>query len=146
MKSILNMPKGIQNILSKIYDQAKVNNYDYVNTMQHVDINSWLECDILQKADKTSMAQSIELRVPFLDREVLEIAKNLKLNQKISDSNTKVLLREAFKDILPQHMVQKKKLGFPIPIRVWLKQDLGEVVRNTINDPQVDNIIIKNIL
>ncbi|MDK2585153.1 asparagine synthase-related protein [Romboutsia sedimentorum] len=73
MKSILNMPKGIQNILSKIYDQAKVNNYDYVNTMQHVDINSWLECDILQKADKTSMAQSIELRVPFLDREVLEI-------------------------------------------------------------------------
>lgn len=132
-----------QNVLSKIYDQAKVNNYDYVTTMQHVDINTWLECDILQKADKMSMAQSIELRVPFLDKEVLEIAKNLKLNQKISDSNTKVLLREAFKDIVPQHMVQKKKLGFPTPIRVWLKQDLGDVVRNTINDAQVDNIINK---
>ena len=50
-------------------------------TMQHIDINTWLEGDILQKADKISMAQSIELRVPFLDKEVLEVAKNLNLNQ-----------------------------------------------------------------
>ncbi|MGL4911222.1 MAG: asparagine synthase (glutamine-hydrolyzing) [Romboutsia sp.] len=132
-----------QNILANIYQEAKDNNYDYVTTMQYVDINTWLEGDILQKADKMSMAQSIELRVPFLDKEVLEVAKNLRLNQKISDSNTKVLLRESFKDIIPLHMVEKKKLGFPTPIRVWLKEDLGHVVRKTINEADVDYIINK---
>ena len=54
----------------------------YVTTMQHIDINTWLEGNILQKADKMSMAQSIELRVPFLDKEVLEVAKNLNLKSK----------------------------------------------------------------
>lgn len=76
--------------------------------MQHIDINTWLEGDILQKADKMSMAQSIELRVPFLDKEVLEVAKNLNLNQKVNFKNTKILLREAFKDEIPQHMVKRK--------------------------------------
>lgn len=132
-----------QNILSQLYDEAKNRNYDYVTTMQYIDINTWLQGDILQKADKMSMSQSIELRVPFLDKEVLEISKNLKLNQKISKDNTKVLLREAFKDIVPKHMVQKKKLGFPTPIRVWLKEDLGEIVRKTINEAKVENFINK---
>ena len=91
-----------------------------------------------------SMAQSIELRVPFLDKEVLEVAKHLNLNQKINLKNTKVLLREAFKDEIPERMVQKKKLGFPTPIRVWLKEDLGGVVRQTINDAQVDDLINKD--
>ena len=60
--------------------------------MQHIDINTWLEGDILQKADKMSMAQSIELRVPFLDKEVLEVAKNLNLNQKVNFKNTDRIL------------------------------------------------------
>lgn len=133
-----------QNIISPIYKEAIDNKYDYVTTMQHVDINTWLRGDILQKADKMSMAASIELRVPFLDKEVLNLAKNLKLNQKISDTNTKVLLREAFKDIVPKHVVQKKKLGFPTPIRVWLKEDLGKVVRETIDSANVDKYINKS--
>lgn len=133
-----------QKILSSIYEEARINNYDYVTTMQHVDVNTWLEGDILQKADKMSMAQSIELRVPFLDKEVLELAKHLKIDQKISNSNTKVLLREAFKDIIPLHMVEKKKLGFPTPIRVWLKEDLGDVVRQTIHDANVDEVLNKD--
>ncbi|MCR8744957.1 asparagine synthase (glutamine-hydrolyzing) [Romboutsia lituseburensis] len=133
-----------QKILSSIYEEARINNYDYVTTMQHVDVNTWLEGDILQKADKMSMAQSIELRVPFLDKEVLELAKHLKIDQKISNSNTKVLLREAFKDIIPLHMVEKKKLGFPTPIRVWLKEDLGDIVRQTIYDADVDDVLNKN--
>ena len=112
--------------------------------MQHIDINTWLEGNILQKADKMSMAQSIELRVPFLDKEVLEVAKNLNLNQKVNFKNTKILLREAFKDEIPQHMVKKKKLGLPTPIRVWLKEDLGDVVRQTINEAQVNDLINKD--
>lgn len=133
-----------QNILDSLYKEAIKRNYDYVSTMQYIDINTWLQGDILQKADKMSMSQSIELRVPFLDKEVLEVAKNLKLGQKISKDNTKVLLREAFKDIVPKHMVQKKKLGFPTPIRVWLKEELGEVVRKTINEADVNNFINKD--
>lgn len=133
-----------QNILSPLYNEVNIRNYDYVTTMQYIDINTWLQGDILQKDDKMSMSQSIELRVPFLDKEVLEVAKNLKLDQKISKNNTKVLLREAFKDIVPEHMVQKKKLGFPTPIRVWLKEELGEVVRKTINEADVNNFINKD--
>ncbi len=133
-----------QEILSPIYDISKGMNYDYVTTMQYIDIKTWLEGDILQKADKMSMARSIELRVPFLDKEVLNIAKNLKLDQKISKNNTKVLLRDAFKDIVPSHMVEKRKLGFPTPIKIWLRQELGQVVRNTINESDVDYIINKD--
>lgn len=130
-------------LLKPLYDDCKKKNYDYVTTMQDIDINTWLEGDILLKGDKMSMASSIELRVPFLDKEVFEVAKNLRLDQKISNKNTKVLLREAFKDIVPSHMVEKKKLGFPTPIRVWLKSDLGKYVRNVINTSKTDDIINK---
>lgn len=135
-----------QNVISHIYDDAQKFNYDYVTTMQHVDINTWLIGDILQKGDKMSMASSIELRVPYLDKDVLSVSKNLKLNQKISNNNTKVLLREAFKNLVPKHVLEKKKLGFPTPIRVWLKSDLGKVVRDTILDSKVDNYINKDYI
>ena len=111
--------------------------------MQYIDLYTWLQGDILQKADKMSMAASIELRVPFLDKEVLEVASNLALEQKISKDNTKVLLREAFKDIVPEHISYKKKLGFPTPIRVWLKDELGSIVKETIKNADVDEFINK---
>ncbi len=131
------------NLLSGLYKDCEKKNYDYVTTMQDIDINTWLEGDILLKGDKMSMASSIELRVPFLDKEVFNVAKNLRLDQKISSKNTKVLLREAFKDVVPPHMVEKKKLGFPTPIRVWLKDELGNYVRNTINNSKTDDLINK---
>ncbi|MGL5311878.1 MAG: asparagine synthase (glutamine-hydrolyzing) [Peptostreptococcaceae bacterium] len=146
IKSIMknyNEDNQYHNLLEDLYIDCDLNNYDYVTTMQNIDINTWLEGDILLKADKMSMASSLELRVPFLDKGVLEVARNLKLDQKISKNNTKVLLREAFKDIIPSHMVEKKKLGFPTPIRVWLKEDLGDYVRKTIVDASVDSLINK---
>lgn len=146
VKSIINKYDD-NNTYSKVvrglYRDCKRKNYDYVTTMQDIDINTWLEGDILLKGDKMSMASSIELRVPFLDKEVFNVAKNLRLDQKISNRNTKVLLREAFKDIVPQHMVEKKKLGFPTPIRVWLKDDLGKYVKNVITESKTDDIINK---
>ena len=132
-----------ENLLEKIYREAKNKEYDYVSTMQYIDLYTWLQGDILQKADKMSMAASIELRVPFLDKEVLEVASNLALEQKISKDNTKVLLREAFKDIVPEHISYKKKLGFPTPIRVWLKDELGSIVKETIKNADVDEFINK---
>ena len=97
------------NILSNLYEECDKNNYDNVTTMQYIDMNTWLEGDILLKADKMSMAHSLELRVPFLDKEVLKCAEGLTLSQKISKNNTKVLLREAFKDIVPPLYEGKEK-------------------------------------
>ncbi len=130
-------------ILAHLYEECDKNSYDSVTTMQYIDINTWLEGEILLKADKMSMAHSLEVRVPFLDKEVLNCATGLTLSQKISKNNTKVLLREAFKDIVPPYMKEKKKLGFPTPIRVWLKSDLGIYAREIITNAAVDKLINK---
>lgn len=146
VKSIINKyddNNTYSKVVRDLYRDCKRKSYDYVTTMQDIDINTWLEGDILLKGDKMSMASSIELRVPFLDKEVFEVARHLRLDQKISNKNTKVLLREAFKDVVPQHMVEKKKLGFPTPIRVWLKDDLGKYVRNIITESKTDDLINK---
>ncbi len=135
-----------QKVIKPLYDHCEKMGYDYVTTMQFIDMNTWLQGDILIKGDKMSMAHSIELRVPFLDKEVMAVASRLSLNQKINKNNTKVLLREAFDGVIPQHMVEKKKLGFPTPIRVWLKKDLGKVVRQTIEEAQVDAYINKDYI
>ncbi|MCC0668352.1 asparagine synthase (glutamine-hydrolyzing) [Clostridioides sp. ZZV14-6153] len=133
-------------LLSNLYREAQKNNYDYISKMQHIDVNTWLQGDILQKVDKFSVAEHLGLRVPFLDKDVFDVAKNLRVEQKITKNNTKVLLRESFKDIVPEHVIQRKKLGFPTPIRVWLKDDLGDVVRDTISNANVDEFIDKKYI
>ena len=85
--------------MKPIYDKAK--NYDEVTQMQYVDFNTWLTGDILVKADRMSMAHSLELRVPFLDKEVMKVASKLTLEEKINGNVTKYMLREAFKSELP---------------------------------------------
>ena len=132
-----------QTVLKDIYNESKKKGYDYVTTMQNVDINTWLEGDILAKADKMSMASSIEIRVPFLDIEVLKVAEKVPFKKKVTRRGTKVLLRQAFEDMVPKHVVNRKKLGFPTPIRVWLKQDLGKIVRDTIIAADVSDLINK---
>lgn len=79
--------------------------------------------DILLKADKTSMANSLELRVPFLDKNVMELAAVLPLDCRVNNTTTKVALRHAAQKTLPRVTAQKDKLGFPVPIREWLRQD-----------------------
>lgn len=91
--------------------------------MQSVDLNYWLPGDILQKADKMSMAHSLEVRVPFLDRDVWALAAGLPKDAKIADGTTKAIFRKAVSKYIPQDTDGRKKLGFPIPIRVWLRQD-----------------------
>ena len=91
--------------------------------MQSVDINYWLVGDILQKADKMSMAHSLEVRVPFLDRKVFDLAAGLPKDAKIAAGTTKYIFRKAVSKYIPQDTDSRKKLGFPIPIRVWLRQD-----------------------
>ncbi len=108
-------------LCDKFYDE--VANKDDVTKMQYLDINMWLMGDILLKADKTSMANSLELRVPFLDKKVMELAQTLPLDCRVNTVTTKLALRRAAEKTLPRVTAQKDKLGFPVPIREWLKQD-----------------------
>ncbi len=101
----------------------KQENSDDVTKMQYIDTNFWLIGDILLKADKMSMANSLEVRVPFLDRKVFELARTLPTRFKVNDRNTKVAMRAAAHRHLPDVVAEKKKLGFPVPIRIWLKED-----------------------
>ena len=91
--------------------------------MQSVDLNYWLPGDILQKADKMSMAHSLEVRVPFLDKKIFELAASFPKEAKIAEGTTKYIFRKAVSQFIPQETDHRKKLGFPIPIRIWLRQD-----------------------
>jgi asparagine synthase (glutamine-hydrolysing) len=102
--------------------------------MQYIDIYTWLIGDILAKADKMTMAHSLELRVPFLDRKVADLARTLPDNFKWHSGETKYLLREAFRDIIPESTRKRKKLGFPTPVRNWLTKDKKEIFDRIINN------------
>ncbi len=108
-------------ICKKYYDEVK--NYDTVTKMQYLDLHMWLVGDILLKADKTSMANSLELRVPFLDKKVLELAECIPMKHRVNTKTTKLALRLAAEKTLPERTARKDKLGFPVPIRVWLGED-----------------------
>ncbi len=95
--------------------------WDPVARMQHIDLFTWLRGDILVKADKVTMANSLELRVPFLDSEVFAVASRLPADQKITRATTKFALRRALEPIIPAHVLNRPKLGFPVPIRHWLR-------------------------
>ncbi len=96
---------------------------DDVTKMQFIDLNLWMVGDILLKADKMSMANSLEVRVPFLDKEVFNVARKLPTDYRVNRRATKYAFRMASKKFLPEATAVKKKLGFPVPIRVWLKED-----------------------
>ena len=102
---------------------SEVADKDDITKMQYLDINMWLMGDILLKADKTSMANSLELRVPFLDKKVMELAETIPLSSRVSTKTTKLALRKAAEKTLPRRTATKDKLGFPVPIRVWLTED-----------------------
>ncbi len=125
---ILKTPEGmskkyINNITGKVYDKAEELDYDDVTTMQSVDMNFWLIGDILLKADKMSMAHSLESRVPFLDKVVFDTARHIPTEYKINGTTTKYAFRECANKYLPKEVAEKKKLGFPVPIAKWLRQD-----------------------
>ncbi|MBR5633518.1 MAG: asparagine synthase C-terminal domain-containing protein, partial [Clostridia bacterium] len=94
-----------------------------VEKKQYLDMNLWLPGDILLKADKMSMAHSLELRVPYLDRRVMEEAGRIPVDYKINGEQTKAVLRSASAKTLPEEWVKRPKKGFPVPIREWLRED-----------------------
>ena len=123
-KKIVNFNYGnktYKDFTKPYYD--KVSDLDVVTKMQYIDFNFWLIYDILLKADKMSMANSLEVRVPYLDRKVIEYASKLPSKYKIVGNETKYAFRKVAKEELADKVADKKKLGFPVPIREWLKED-----------------------
>ncbi len=110
-----------QDVTKEVYEEFK--GYANIDKMQAIDIKFWLMKDILLKADRMTMASSIEGRVPFIDKEVFKLASSLPFEYKVTKENTKVALRDAAKKVIPTDAYKKKKLGFPVPIREWMKQD-----------------------
>lgn len=113
-------------VTAPLFDAA--GDLDDPTTMQHVDLHTWLPGDILTKADRMSMAHSLELRVPFLDRAVWEVAASLPTALKLPHGSrtTKWALRRAMAGIVPDSIVDRPKLGFPTPTRRWLRGEIGE--------------------
>lgn len=121
---------------------AESGGWDPVARMQHLDLFTWLRGDILVKADKMTMANSLELRVPFLDPEVFAVASTLPYDQKITRTTTKYALRRALEPIVPAHVLHRAKLGFPVPIRHWLRSgELLEWAYATVNASQAGHLI-----
>ena len=126
-------------VTAPIYAQST--HMDPVARMQHLDLFTWMRGDILVKADKINMANSLELRVPFLDKEVFAVAQSIPHELKIAEGTTKYALRKAMEQIVPPHVLHRKKLGFPVPMRHWLAGDeLFGWAQDTINESQTDDI------
>lgn len=115
--------------------------WDPVSRMQHVDLFTWLRGDILVKADKMTMANSLELRVPFLDPEVFAVAAGLPMSEKLAAGTTKYALRRALDGIVPAHVLDRRKLGFPVPIRHWLRAEMFDWAREIVRDSQADHLV-----
>jgi asparagine synthase (glutamine-hydrolysing) len=127
-------------ITAPIYAESA--DWDPVARMQHVDLFTWLRGDILVKADKMTMANSLELRVPFLDPEVFAVASRLPVDAKITRTTTKYALRRALEPIVPPHVLNRPKLGFPVPIRHWLRAGpLLEWAHEMVNASATDDLI-----
>ncbi|MCZ1072327.1 asparagine synthase (glutamine-hydrolyzing) [Rhodococcus sp. A5(2022)] len=131
-----------QDVTAPIY--ARSAGWDPVARMQHLDLFTWLRGDILVKADKMTMANSLELRVPFLDPEVFRVASQVPLDQKITKNTTKYALRRALEGIVPPHVLHRAKLGFPVPLRHWLRgPELFDWARDVIAESGTEHLLDK---
>jgi asparagine synthase (glutamine-hydrolysing) len=120
---------------------AATRHIDNSTRMQYVDLFTWLRGDILVKADKMTMANSLELRVPFLDTTVFDVASTIPVDQKITKDTTKYALRRAMELIVPAHVLNRPKLGFPVPIRHWLKDEMYDWARAIITQSQAGHLV-----
>lgn len=103
----------------------KTRHLDPVTRMQYIDMNLWLPGDILMKADKMTMAHSLELRVPFLDKELFELTRRIPVKYRLGGGTTKYIFRKAMEGIIPDFILNRPKLGFPVPLKSWLAGQRG---------------------
>ena len=127
----------LQNFLVQLFDKSK--NWDALSRMLHFDINTWLVDDLLIKADRMSMATSIELRVPFLDHRLVEYAATMPSRYKLHGLTPKYILKKLLKNRLPDSIINRKKMGFPTPLETMFKTDLYDYAYETLLSQQAVN-------
>ncbi|MGY1773352.1 asparagine synthase (glutamine-hydrolyzing) [Blastococcus sp. SYSU D00813] len=127
-------------VTEELYRRTREAGYDDVTAMQYVDLFTWLRGDILVKADKMTMANSLELRVPFLDPEVFALASTIPVEQRVPRRGdaTKYALRQAMAQIVPPRIMNRRKLGFPVPTADFLAGPLHEWARGIVTESQTD--------
>ena len=108
-------------IIKPYYDEVK--NEDEITQMMYINMHFWLAKDMLLKADKMSMANSVELRVPFLDKEVWEVARKIPSKYLIKNGETKKVFRDVAAEVIPEEWAKRRKLGFPVPFFMWIKEE-----------------------
>jgi asparagine synthase (glutamine-hydrolysing) len=129
---------------------------DLLSKMLYVDTKTWLPDDLLVKADKMTMANSLELRVPLLDHKVLEFAATLPSNFKVHGFTMKYILKKVFGDRIPKAILTRKKTGFPVPYALWLRTELKDWVREILFDrrtlergyfdrSEIEHLVAKNL-
>lgn len=126
-------------IAAEVYEQTR--HLDPVSRMQAIDLHLWMPGNILMKADKMTMAHSLELRVPFLDKDVFELARQIPASYRISHGTTKYVLRKAMEGIIPDFILNRPKLGFPVPLRDWLKGKRGPELLEQIKSAGIDRYV-----
>jgi asparagine synthase (glutamine-hydrolysing) len=129
---------SVYDVTGPVFDQAEAAGLDDVATMQLVDLNTWLPGDILVKADRGSMAHGLELRTPFLDREVMSVASRLARAEKTAAGTTKFALREAVGSLLPRDSAERRKLGFPVPIGHWFRGELSGFADHVVHEARTE--------
>ncbi len=134
-------------LVLEYYDATE--GHDDVVRMQTTSCRTWLPSSILMKADKMAMAHSLEVRVPFLDREVFRVAAEVPLRYRVDSHTTKIALRAAARRIVPTRVAERPKLGFPVPFRSWLDEGMSSLVRElavSTDDPLLDRRALDHVL
>ena len=129
------------NKLRRVIDSyyAKVKGQDALSKMLYLDAKTWLPEDLLVKADKMTMAASIELRVPFLDHKLVEFAFSLPSSAKVTMRHSKYIFKKYAEKVIPKKIVYRKKRGFPVPIKQWLRGELFSVVYDLLLSSKAKN-------
>lgn len=123
-----------------------------LNRMLYVDTKTWLPEDLLVKADKMTMAASVELRVPFLDHRLVEFAARLPVSYKLRGGTSKYLLKKLMEKYLPRQVIHRSKKGFPVPVADWFRTGLEDVAREILTSPRsgvsrfLDQVCIQDML
>jgi len=145
LKPTYHKGKSMEEITHPIY--AEVADKDDLTKMQYLDMHLWMARDILLKADKMSMAHSIEVRVPFLDKKMMELASSIPSEMRLNSSETKIPLRRAAAKALPEEWANREKLGFPTPVRYWLQEEeIYQAVKKAINSDYANEFFDTRIL
>lgn len=135
----------VKDIIYPYYE--KVKSQDEITQKMYIDMHFWLPNDILLKADKMSMANSLELRVPFLDKEVFDYARKIPTKYLIKDKQTKYIFRDLANKNIPNDWAKRRKLGFPVPFSIWIKEEkYYKKVKDMFNEEFVELFFDKKVI